>query len=545
MRPSARASGAPGQVWAPWPNARWWRALARSTWNSAGCSKRLGSRFAAPLTTMTVVPAAISTPPSSVVTRASRKSPFTGLSMRRHSSTKFGMSCAVLAEQLLELLVLADALQRRAEEAHGRLLTGGEEIGGDARDVDRLRNRAVGKRRGRHAGHHVVARVAAAVLDVRGELLVEELERVVRELGVAGAADGAGLFARPGAEPLTKQLVVALRYAEQVGDDEHGERLPVPADELGAAAFDELVDLAVGEAPHERFVLAKPLRRDEAHEQRAVRGVDRRVEGEKLIAERQLVAVLLDQRTDVVAFERNGEAGKRSGRRVARRERGGVVVDRDRFVVPGHHHHVVVALAAAPGTARAASRSTGRGRRRVRRRGRSRSRRSRSRRRLASRRCTGRSNRIGGVDFSLTESERDLVGLCRDFAQKEIADAAPHAWEEARCPTDLLREMGALGLLGMLIPEEWGGIGMSTVGFVAAMEQLGAGRPVGGRRVAGARDHRFAAAVPLRHRRAARALAATVGRGTRARRVRLDRARRGLRRARHPHACRSGATAAG
>ena len=33
--------------------------------------------------------------------------------------------------------------------------------------------------------------------------------------------------------------------------------------------------------------------------------------------------------------------------------------------------------------------------------------------------------------------------------------------------------MGALGLLGMLIPEEWGGIGMSTVGFVAAMEQIG------------------------------------------------------------------------
>src|SRR5262245_58238515 len=33
--------------------------------------------------------------------------------------------------------------------------------------------------------------------------------------------------------------------------------------------------------------------------------------------------------------------------------------------------------------------------------------------------------------------------------------------------------MGALGLLGMLIPEQWGGIGMSTVGFVAAMEQIG------------------------------------------------------------------------
>jgi alkylation response protein AidB-like acyl-CoA dehydrogenase len=33
--------------------------------------------------------------------------------------------------------------------------------------------------------------------------------------------------------------------------------------------------------------------------------------------------------------------------------------------------------------------------------------------------------------------------------------------------------MGALGLLGMLVPEKWGGIGMSTVGFVAAMEQIG------------------------------------------------------------------------
>jgi alkylation response protein AidB-like acyl-CoA dehydrogenase len=77
------------------------------------------------------------------------------------------------------------------------------------------------------------------------------------------------------------------------------------------------------------------------------------------------------------------------------------------------------------------------------------------------------------VDFSLTEPERDLVGLCREFAQKEIAPRAPAAWDEARCPTDLLREMGSLGLLGMLIPEDWGGIGMSTVGFVAAMEQLG------------------------------------------------------------------------
>jgi alkylation response protein AidB-like acyl-CoA dehydrogenase len=80
---------------------------------------------------------------------------------------------------------------------------------------------------------------------------------------------------------------------------------------------------------------------------------------------------------------------------------------------------------------------------------------------------------MAGMDFSLSEAESELVGLCRDFAQNEIARRAPAAWEEGRCPTDLLREMGELGLLGMLVPEKWGGIGMSTVGFVAAMEQIG------------------------------------------------------------------------
>src|SRR6516164_11762421 len=77
------------------------------------------------------------------------------------------------------------------------------------------------------------------------------------------------------------------------------------------------------------------------------------------------------------------------------------------------------------------------------------------------------------MDFSLTEAETNLVELCHDFATKEISTRAPAAWGRDECPTDLLREMGQLGLLGMLIPEKWGGIGMSTVGFVAAMEQIG------------------------------------------------------------------------
>jgi alkylation response protein AidB-like acyl-CoA dehydrogenase len=77
------------------------------------------------------------------------------------------------------------------------------------------------------------------------------------------------------------------------------------------------------------------------------------------------------------------------------------------------------------------------------------------------------------MDLTLNDAEQSLADLCRTFASREIAERAPAAWERAECPTDLLREMGALGLLGMLVPEEWGGIGMSTVGFVAALEQLG------------------------------------------------------------------------
>ena len=77
------------------------------------------------------------------------------------------------------------------------------------------------------------------------------------------------------------------------------------------------------------------------------------------------------------------------------------------------------------------------------------------------------------MDFSLTEPNATWSGCAATSPRRRSRPRAPLAWEEARCPTDLLREMGELGLLGMLIPEEWGGIGMSTVGFVAAMEQIG------------------------------------------------------------------------
>jgi hypothetical protein len=58
------------------------------------------------------------------------------------------------------------------------------------------------------------------------------------------------------------------------------------------------------------------------------------------------------------------------------------------------------------------------------------------------------------VDFTLSEFERELLDLGRGYAEGEIAAVAARAWHEERCPTELLRGLGGLGLLGTLVPEK-------------------------------------------------------------------------------------------
>ncbi len=81
------------------------------------------------------------------------------------------------------------------------------------------------------------------------------------------------------------------------------------------------------------------------------------------------------------------------------------------------------------------------------------------------------------MDFTLTEFEGELLDLGRGYAEREIAPVAAQAWHEERCPTEVLRGLGELGLLGPLVPEKWGGIGSSTVGYVALLEALAAVDP--------------------------------------------------------------------
>ena len=167
MRPSARASGAPGHEWMPRPNAMCSLVFGRSTRNSAGHSNRRGSRFAAPLSSITGVPAAMSTPPIVVARRASRKSAFTGLSIRSASSMKSGMrsrcarssSCSsgYSARYFSAVASRRAVVSWPAANRNVALRTTDSHVGRGA-------VRVLGQRQ---VGQHVGARLAATVLDVR------------------------------------------------------------------------------------------------------------------------------------------------------------------------------------------------------------------------------------------------------------------------------------------------------------------------------------------------------------------------------------------
>jgi alkylation response protein AidB-like acyl-CoA dehydrogenase len=74
--------------------------------------------------------------------------------------------------------------------------------------------------------------------------------------------------------------------------------------------------------------------------------------------------------------------------------------------------------------------------------------------------------------LDLTTEERALQELCRDFAAAEIAPHAATWWQEERCPTEVLRAMGKLDLLGLLVAPEYGGTATSTRALVAGLLEV-------------------------------------------------------------------------
>ncbi|HOS96020.1 MAG TPA: acyl-CoA dehydrogenase [Deltaproteobacteria bacterium] len=70
-------------------------------------------------------------------------------------------------------------------------------------------------------------------------------------------------------------------------------------------------------------------------------------------------------------------------------------------------------------------------------------------------------------------AEQEMVRLmARDFARKELEPLAARRDREEIFPADVIRKMGTLGLLGMMVPEEYGGSGAGAVSYCLALQEI-------------------------------------------------------------------------
>src|SRR6476469_4851809 len=81
-------------------------------------------------------------------------------------------------------------------------------------------------------------------------------------------------------------------------------------------------------------------------------------------------------------------------------------------------------------------------------------------------------NNLPGLNFQLGEDINSLRDAVREFAQAEIAPRAAEIDRTDQFPMDLWRKMGELGVLGVTVPEEYGGAGMGYLAHMIAMEEI-------------------------------------------------------------------------
>ena len=78
-------------------------------------------------------------------------------------------------------------------------------------------------------------------------------------------------------------------------------------------------------------------------------------------------------------------------------------------------------------------------------------------------------------DIEFSEEQRMIRDMARDFAKAELAPNA-EKWEKAGwLDDDMLKQMGELGFLGMVVPEEWGGSYIDYTSYALAVEEISAG----------------------------------------------------------------------
>ena len=77
------------------------------------------------------------------------------------------------------------------------------------------------------------------------------------------------------------------------------------------------------------------------------------------------------------------------------------------------------------------------------------------------------------MDFEVTPEQAMIRDLCRDFAKREIAPYADEWFEAEHFPTDVFKELARLDLMGLLIPEEYGGSDAGTMGYGHGDRRIG------------------------------------------------------------------------
>ena len=78
------------------------------------------------------------------------------------------------------------------------------------------------------------------------------------------------------------------------------------------------------------------------------------------------------------------------------------------------------------------------------------------------------------MEMMLSEEQKMLQQMARDFAQKEVAPMAAALDEAEKFPAEAVKKMAELGLMGITIPIEWGGAGMDNISYVLALEEVSA-----------------------------------------------------------------------
>ena len=76
------------------------------------------------------------------------------------------------------------------------------------------------------------------------------------------------------------------------------------------------------------------------------------------------------------------------------------------------------------------------------------------------------------MNFDLTEEQRAIQTLCREFARDEVKPRAEEMDAKAEFPYDIVRKMAELGLLGLPFPEEYGGSGADTISYALAVMEI-------------------------------------------------------------------------